>query len=556
MGRPDLVAELGRPLRETGAALWSVCTDRSLRRVHLALAASMVGDWAYATAVTVWAFGVGGARAVGLYVTVRLLVTAVAAPLGTALADRISQRAVMVTSDLLRCGLVATAAGCLYAGTPAGPIFVLAVLAGLVGAPFRPAQMALMPSLVERPEELTASNATASTLESLAFFLGPALGAGIIATLDVEAAFTLNAVTFLVSALLVLGVHPRPGALARSGPLERRRHGLVGEVLAGFRLMRTDGDVRLVATLVCAQTVVSGASLVFLVLVAVELLGMPAHGVGLLESILGVGAILGGLVVMVRLSAATMGRDLWLGVMLWAVPPVLVAAAPHPATVVAAMLVIGVGNAFVDVNYATILQRVVPVETMSRVFGAVEGALIASMAVGSLLTPWLVDVLGLRWTLVVVGGSVALLVAGRLPRLVRLDRSLAPPRGLELLRATPIFAPVPHRLLDSLALRLTPLCVPAGVAVTTEGEEGDCFYVIESGCVEVTSGGRLLRTETVGEFFGEIALLRNVPRTATVTAVEDCVLLALGREDFLDAVTGTHAATAAAEEAVSGRLRV
>ena len=155
-----------------------------------------------------------------------------------------------------------------------------------------------------------------------------------------------------------------------------------------------------------------------------------------------------------------------------------------------------------------------------------------------------------------VGIAVTAITLPFLPRMSRLDKRLRAPAGLDLLTAIPMFVPLAPSVVDALARRLERVTAPASEVVVAEGEESDRFYVIESGLVEVTHDGALLRQEGPGDFFGEIGLLRDVPRTATVTAVEDTVLLALSREDFLAAVTGQSDAFRAADDVVSLRLSI
>src|SRR6478735_6885344 len=197
-------------LQDMRASIRSVFRNPGLRRVELALTGSMIGDWAYATAVTVWAYDVGGVTAVGIWTAVRLALMAVTAPVGAMLADRFPRKSVMIAADMVRAILVLAAGLCLVLDTPAAPIFVLATLTGLLGTPFRCAQRALMPALANTPEELTASNGTSSTIESLSFFVGPTMGALLIAATDVQTVFFLNAVTFAWSMVFVLGIRVPP----------------------------------------------------------------------------------------------------------------------------------------------------------------------------------------------------------------------------------------------------------------------------------------------------------------------------------------------------------
>jgi MFS family permease len=270
--------------------------------------------------------------------------------------------------------------------------------------------------------------------------------------------------------------------------------------------------------------------------------------------VLGIGAVVGGFVAIARSVRNKIALDLVTGTMLWSLPLLLVVAAPSPATVFAMVAIMGFGLPLVDVNYATLTMRLAPDERLGRVFGAFEGTCIGAMALGSAVTPFLLDHLGMRGVLGLLSVVVGVPAIAYVRRARRLDASLRPPPGTDLLAALPMFSPLAPASLEFLARRLVPTSVPAGTAIVREGEASDRFYLVVRGRVEVTQGGRPLRVEGPGEFFGEIGLLRNVPRTATVTAVDDTELVSLVREDFLGAVQGTDASMAAAYDIVTSRL--
>ena len=553
------VAGIRGALHEMGASIGSVFRNPGLRRVELALTGSMIGDWAFATAVTVWAYGVGGVTAVGVWTAVRLSLMALTAPVASMLADRFPRKRVMVLADLVRGLLVVGAGLCLVLDTPAAPIFVLATLAGLLGTPFRCAQRALMPALASTPAELTASNGTGSTIESLSFFAGPSLGALLIAATDIQTVFFVNAATFVWSMLLVLGIRVPARAepdqpAAADGDEAPPEEGFLSELSGGFRSILADRDLAVVIWLVAAQTIVAGASAVFLVVMAVDVLGTGARGVGYLDSVLGVGAILGGFLAIARARKYRIAQDMTTGVVLWAAPLLLVTIWASPVTVFAAVALLGRANPLVDVNLDTIVQRITPDAVMGRVFGALEACVIATMALGSFLMPVLLHLWSLRVSLAVVGLGVTALALPFAPRMRRLDARLVPAPGLDLLMAVPMFKPLTPATVEGLARKLVRVTVTRGDVVLSEGGDSDRFFLIESGLVEVTHADAVLRREGPGEFFGEIGLLRDVPRTATVTAVEDTVLLTLARDEFLDAVTGQSDAFRAADDIVSFRL--
>jgi hypothetical protein len=217
--------------------------------------------------------------------------------------------------------------------------------------------------------------------------------------------------------------------------------------------------------------------------------------------------------------------------------------------------VAGAGRPLIDVAGRTMLQRVVPDRVLSRVFGVLEGLYMAGLALGLAVTPILLAVLGERVTFIVAGAflPVVFLLARR--RLVEIDASVAVPEArLALLRSLPIFAPLPAPALERVVSRLIPTEVAPGTEIVRQGDPGDRFYVIEEGDVMVSKNGRQVATLERGDFFGEIALLREIPRTATVTARTETSLYALERDDFLEAITGHPQSTEAADAITRARL--
>ncbi|HSD76250.1 MAG TPA: cyclic nucleotide-binding domain-containing protein, partial [Solirubrobacteraceae bacterium] len=184
-----------------------------------------------------------------------------------------------------------------------------------------------------------------------------------------------------------------------------------------------------------------------------------------------------------------------------------------------------------------------------------DSVLIGTIAVGALLAPPLIDAVGDRWALVATGLLLPALVAATRMRLARLDAAaVVPERRLALLRGLPLFAPLPAPTLEHLAATLAPATFAAGQVIFRQGEHGDRFYLLDEGEVDVAVDGRPANRLGPGEGFGEIALLRDTPRTATITARGAVRAFALERDEFLAAVTGDVASTAAADEIVAARL--
>ena len=406
-----------------------VLRNPGLRRIQLAFFGSTMGDWAFGVAVMVWAYTEGGAAAVGVYQALRFVVAAVAGPLGAHAADRVgSRKRYMMANDAVRAVLVALAAIAVGAGGPPVLVLGLALLAAGVGASFRAAQSGVVPRLVDDPAELTATNAVTSNLETVALFSGPAIGALLLALVDVQAVFWLNVLTFLWSLALVSAVRvpppPRWAAQPEAPEQDEEHEGFVREVTAGFAQLGRDRDLGTVSVLAAAQGVVWGALTVFLVIIAVQVLDAGAAGVGYLNSVMGLGTVAGGLAVLGLVGRGRLGRDMAYGVLGWALPLVAIALVPSPLVAIAALAVIGLADPWVNLGLDTIPQRIAPERIVSRVFAAVDSTLIAAMALGAVTAPLLVHLLGLRGAMGALGAAVAVVAVAALPRLARLDARL------------------------------------------------------------------------------------------------------------------------------------
>ena len=537
--------------RESSKAFRDVFANPALRRIELAWAASIFGTWAYGIAVIVYAYEQGGATAVGVVGLARWLAAAAVAPFAALLGDRYDRRLVMVSSDLARVVLIGGAAAAAYADAAPIVVYVLAALVGVAATAFRPAEAALVPTLARTPEELTAANVAASTIESIGIFGGPAIGGLLLAATSVGTVFVVTAALLLCSAVLLIGLRP----VAEVEPAEPQEASIIDELLAGFRTIARERRLRLLVGLFGAQTFVDGMLNVLIVVVALELLDTGNAGVGFLNSAVGIGGLLGALAAAALVGRRRLAADFGLGIFIWGVPIALVAVWPNQVFALVLLGIVGIGNTLVDVSGMTLLQRAAPDEVLARVFGVLESLLLLTVGLGALVAPLLVNWLGTRGALIVAGALLPVLVVPAWPRLTAIDRAArVPEEQLELLRGNPIFASLPGSTLEQLADRLTEVRAAAGEQIIRQGEPGDRFYLIEGGTVEVSVDGKPGPELGRGESFGEIALLRDVPRTATVTARTDVVLYALDRNAFIPAVTGSGPSLSAAEAVIGMRI--
>jgi predicted MFS family arabinose efflux permease len=483
---------------------------------------------------------------------VRWLCGGIAAPLAGVIGDRYPRARVMITSDLVRALVLATMAVAVLLDGPPFLVYALAVLATLAATPFNPAQAALLPQLARSPTELTAANASSGAVDNVGSFVGPALGGLLVAAAGVEAVFATAAVLYLSSAVLIASIRHRE---QRERDEEDEEAGGLAEVLAGFRTLAAVPRLRLVVGLIGAQTVVDGALDVLIVVLALDTLEAGASGLGFLNSAAGVGGIAAALLISGVTARGRLASSLGVGIVLWGLPLLLIGVWPEQAVALVLLALVGAGGTIVGVAGDTLLQRAAPPDLLARVFGAVDGLLLVAMAIGSLGAPFLIDRIGVRGALIATGMVLPILAALTWRRLVAIDAAApVPERQLELLRRSSIFAPLPPTTLEALAHRLQSREVQAGDVVFAQGSAGDEYYLVDTGSLRVTVDGEQVSELGEGDGLGEIALLRDVPRTATVTAVEDGTLFALERDDFLDAIGGHAASRAAAESLAASRL--
>jgi MFS family permease len=539
-------------LGDSARAFGAVARNPSLRRLELAWAASSVGNWAFLVAVSVYAYGQGGEEAVGLIFLLRLVPAALVSPFAGLVADRYPRERVLLITELVRIVLVGAVAACVYADAHAWVVYGLAIAATVAVTPFRSAQAALTPSLARSPAELTAANAVASSVESLAVFVGPALAGLVLATTSIGATFVFTVVLLVVSAFFVVRIEVQ--RKERAPEIEATT--LVSEAFAGFRAIGRHSSLRVMMVLLTAQTVVAGFVQVYIVVVAIELLDLGEGGVGFINSAIGVGALIGAIAAFSLTGVRRLSPPFLLGNLMWGLPLIVVGLWPEAAVALILFGLLGLGNSISDVAGLTIVQRAVPDDVLARVFGVIQMLWFGAIGIGAALAPLLIDWLGIENALIATGALMPVLVALLWPRVSAIDAAAPPPSPDELrvLTSVPIFSPLPGASLEHLAGRLVPLRLEPGSIIVREGDPGDRFYIVAEGEVEITAEGEPISGLEAGGYFGEIALLRDVPRTATVVAKTPVVLYALDREDFLAAVTSHAPSEQAAEEVVSARL--
>jgi MFS family permease len=528
----------------------------ALRRVELAYVAFATVEFGSWVALLLYAYAATGPESVGVVALVQLVPAAILAPVLATLADRYRRdRVLRMAYALLTLNMALVAVGML-AGWPPLLVYAFALTNVVPMSLLRPTHNALLPSLSHNPSELTAANAVTSIAEATGILLGPLIAAVILVSAGPGTVIAVLGVVCGVATLLVLGLRPTAAGIVSQALVDDAIERPEGPaVLAGFRALAADGDARLVVGILSARQLMIGVTDVLFVLLAIEVFGTGESGAAVLSAAIGAGGIIGG-----AIAFGLIGRR--------TITPVLVASGFLFGATFAAiglgggafapllLVVGGVGLALMDVSGRTILQRAVRDEVLASVFGILEGMMAAAVAIGSILVPIVVVFTGAGGAVLVFAALLPLIAVLTWPGLRAVDRRAGVRiRELTLLQRTSMFQALPLPAVEALARAAGWVSAPAGTVVIREGDAGDTFYILESGSVAVTRDGQPVRKlDTAGDGFGEIALLRDIPRTATVTALADSVLMALGRREFLAAVTGHPVVVAQAGAHVEGML--
>jgi MFS family permease len=539
-----------RRLSTAADALRRVLANPDIRRAQVAWMLGYAGEWSWLVGLWVYAYQTSGVVAVGILGLMRTLPAALLSPALSTITDRLPRHRVLLGIHTGRASLVGLAAVAVVTGLPPLVIYAIAPLDAMLGVLHRPTHMPLMPALARSPEELVATNVSSSTFEGIGTLVGPALGGLLVAYATPGWGFGVPALLFATAAFTVSGIRPSQ-ALRR----EARRSGLLASLFGGIGALVEHPRAGLVMSLFWAQIIVRGLLNVLLVVAAVELLGIGKQGVGYLNSAIGAGGFLGVLVTVTLVGRRKMAAPFAAGLMLWGTPILLIGLVPVAAAAVLFLAVLGLGNAVLDVAGFTILQRSVPNAVRGRVFGVLESGVMLGTGIGSGLAPVLLVLLGTRGALIATGLLLPLLAVLSWRWVARADAdAVIPERELALLRGVPMLAPLPMTILEQVAGDAVAVSYADGEAIIQQGEVGDRFYILASGHAEAIADGEQLRAMGPGDSFGEIALLRDVPRTASVVAVGSVEVFALDRDAFVGAVSGDLSSRSAAEVVVRERL--
>jgi MFS family permease len=519
-----------------------------LRRVLAAYLGFSVAEMANFIAILIYAYEVGGSPALGLVAFLQLAPAAVFAPVGATLGDRFRREVMLTVAYAVFAASSAAVAIALYADWPVGVIYVLAAVNATVLTLVRPLHESLLPALARSTEQLTAGYVAGGTIENLGLIAGPLL-AGLTA-----AAWGTGAVFVITTALLLLGTFLVWGVKTSTAADRGTDQSAIQMTLEGLGVFR-ESRPRVILLMLTSVIFLAGVLEVATIVLAFEVFGSEDAGAAWLNAVIGVGAAAGSVLAVVLIGRRHLAPSMRRGLLLIAVSVSLIPIVGSQAVALVALAVMGAGWTFVDVSGRIMLQRVIPLGGLSRAFGVLEGTSMAAEALGSVAGAVLIGWLGVGWTLVVASLLIIIVLLINRRALQEADIGvIVPIEHLHLLRSTLMFAALGPAELERLARTIDQESVGPGSAVCVQGEPGDRFYFVERGTARVVRDGMDVATLGTGDFFGEIALLRDIPRTATVEAVSDLDLLVLERGPFLDAIKSSACQIEAAQAVSQTRM--
>ena len=546
-----------RPMRIRGHLLAMLGAMGSLRShpAMLRLVASMILRWGGTSmamvALLVVAYTAAGATGVAILGAARMIPAAIVAALTGRMSEQVGHERLLVAAYLVRAAAMALAAVAVALGLPIAAVLASSAVSAAAGALIRPLHAGVLPHVAQTPGELIAANVATSTGEGIATLAGPALGGVLVVAGGPAGTLGLATIIALAAAALAGSARATSHVVHRHTTGDSLRRPGVGALAA----LRAHPGAMLVVAGFGAQTFVRGLLTTMIVVLALGPLGFGEAGVGWLAAVLGAGGLASALLSGGSAVRGRMGSVFVVALACWGLPIAVIGLVPMPLVAIGSLLVTGFANGMLDVAGYTLLQRIIPTDARVNVLGFLEALIGVAVAAGSLASPLLLAAMGTQGALLVTGAilpAAAALIGSRLRS--SSEGSVVPEHELSALSRVALFAPLPLATIEDLARAAKPAAFPRGEVLMREGEAGDRFLVITAGRVEVSQHDRVLRSCGPGEGVGEIALLRHVPRTATVRAADDTTAYVLTAGPFIAAVTGHAIAAATAESIVNERL--
>jgi CRP-like cAMP-binding protein/predicted MFS family arabinose efflux permease len=518
---------------------------RDFRLLTGAFVVNQVGGWAYSVVLAVYLFDrTGSTTVLALSAASRWVPAMLVAGYASVLADRYERTLVMRVSGLAASAAMVVLTVAVAVDAPVPLLIFLSALGAVLLSPYNPAAGALTPDVVGE-KDLAAANGLFSALENLVVVLGPLLGGAILLVASPEVGVGLNAVSFLLSVLILQLLSVRA-----TGSAGQEGGNAFTQWLVGVRTLGRHRTALVLVLFAALDSAVYGASTVVYVPLSIEL-GTGSEGYSYLIAAAALGGVLGASLANRLAGASRVAPVIVISILVQTTPYLLTVLVDRPASAFVLQLVSGVGMIVVDVLAITALQRDLPRDVLGRVLGVFDALVMGAIVLSSFLAATLLSLTSLTTTLIAIGTVIPGIALVCLPVLLRMDRETAAvadrlrPR-VELLSVLDLLSGVDRTTLERLAAHADERPVPAGAVLIQQGDDADALWVLVSGSLTVQALGedgavRQLPALQAPSYVGELGLLHKVPRTATVSAGEDSTLLRLEGSDFLDALAGARA---------------
>ena len=525
------------------ASRWAVLTSTfqrsGLRAVVLIFGCFKVAELGAWIAITTAAYVQGGVNLATVVLVAQLTPATLAALWVDRVIDSVGAVPILIGGLVVQATGLAAVGAVLWADGPFPVVVLGSAVAATAVVTTRPSLQTLLPHVVVEPQELTAANSVMGWILGAATLVGPAVTAATYSSVGRWTPFALFAALDLGAA--AVAVRLRAAQPAPSDSVSNPGRSDTGDEKDGSG---TDlRAVRLTLFVIGAGGFLWGAIDLLEAVVAIDLTGGPPARAAALAAAFGAGALVGGLSTVLLIGRRQLWPVMAVAALVTSLVMVGVGSASSPVVAAVMLAVVGATSTAMVVAARTLLQRISDFDTVCRAFALAEATEMGTLLAGSLVVPALVATVGARWAPAVVGAVVAASALAAVRSVAPVEAGLADQLDrLQVLRSTALLSLLPAPALELLARHAQRRTLSAGTTVIAEGDVGDSFYVVESGTMTVSREGDTLRTMGPGSGFGEIALLLDRPRTATVVAQEQVTVLEVGRMVFLTAVTG-HAAS-------------
>jgi hypothetical protein len=511
-----------------------------LRRDVAALGLFGLAEYGPWVAMLVYAYSQGGSAATGIVSFALLMPTALFAPFGGPLTDRFGASRTLFAAYCSQAVVMAATAVSLLSDAPPVVSYVLGALTAMLLVVTHSAHAVVSPGLARTAEQLVALNAVTLWMISLGVVLAPAAAGLILEVGTPGAVYAAGAGCLVGSAVLVAPLRNLVPPLAPGA--DATAHGALQQVAEGAHMLARSSAPREVITVFATTYFVVGAIDVLAVVLAIETFELGSSGAAYLTATHGAGAVLGAVASLALVGRSRLARFMLGATLLAACAFVLLGFVTTVLIAFVVAVITGISRSVMEVSGGTLLQRVTSTALLARIFAFKDAVAMAAWALGSITVPIVIALADLRAAILVTGLLVPALVLRLRPLLAVDAAATVPAVRIALLRSLRIFRALPVPELEGVARNAWDVSVRAGEVIVRQGEAGDTYFAIADGTFEVVKGDVVENTLTRGDGFGEIALIDDVPRTATVRAVTDATLVAIAREPFLVAVTG-HAPT-------------